>query len=309
MWLESKFLSPTSRSPPAQGAGRAPPRPFPHTPRACLEPLEGRRLLSANLHTGADAGVPTGSALGGSDEINATASPRLNAISDPRGDFLPTYTGAALPGLDVVAHQVTLAGDRVIFFGRMAGPIAPTQDVGGLFLIGMDRGLGTPRFTRGTPLIGPNVRWDGVVRINADGTGNFANQIIGTPPLGVVTILDPADIRIDGNHFTANLPLSLFTPGATLPPEQWTYNLWPRNAVVIGQNQHVSDLAPDDGNSPVQVLSTKGSPDYGLSGADTAPREAFATPGGAVVTAGGAFAGAASVADDVLGTGDDPLLA
>src|SRR4051812_49466974 len=209
----------------------------------CLEPLECRRMLSAGLQTEAAGDAVT------------TPGVRATTFSDPRDDFLPTYTGTALPGLDVVAHQVTVVGDRVVFFGRMAGPITPTQAVGGLFLIGIDRGLGTPRFTRGTPVIGPNVKWDGVVRVNADGTGNFANQIIGTPPLGVVTILDPADIRIDGNHFTANLPLSLFTPGATLPPEQWTYNLWPRNAVVIGQNQHVSDLAPDDGNAPVQVLS------------------------------------------------------
>src|SRR3954447_22390535 len=294
MSLELKSLSPTSRPPTARSAGRAVPRPFGHTSRACLEPLEGRRLLSANLHASPDAGAPTGSVFGGLDGINVTASPRSDTISDRRGDFLPSYTGAALPGLDVVAHQVTLAGDRVIFYGKMAGPIAPTQDVGGLFLIGMDRRLGTPRFTRGTPVIGPNVKWDGVVRINADGTGNFANQIIGTPPLGVVTILDPADIRIDGNHFTANLPLSLFTPGATRPPEQWTYNLWPRNAVVIGQNQHVTDLAPDDGNAPVQVLSKRGNSGHGTT---DAPQAATPFAGGVGIEDAGA---AEDDAGDVL---------
>src|SRR3954447_4328802 len=281
MSLELKSLSPTSRPPTARSAGRAVPRPFGHTSRACLEPLEGRRLLSANLHTGPDADAPPAFVLGGSDGINVSASPRSNTISDPRGDFLPSYTGAALPGLDVVAHQVTLAGDRVLFYGKMAGPIAPTQDVRGLFLIGLDRGLGTPRFTRGTPVIGPNVKWDSVVRINADGTGNYANQIIGTPPLGVVTILDPADIRIDGNHFTASLPLGLFMPGATRPPEQWTYNLWPRNAVVIGQNQHVTDLAPDDGNAPVQVLSKRG-----RSGGAGGPGPADVGPPGDAAVAG-----------------------
>jgi hypothetical protein len=190
-----------------------------------------------------------------------------------------------------------VAGDRVIFYGKMAGPIAPTQDVGGLFLIGLDRGLGTPRFTRGTPVIGPNVMWDGVVRVNADGTGNFANQIIGTPPLGVVTILDPADIEVRGNHFTATLPLSLLTPGATRPPEQWTYNLWPRNAVVIGQNQHVTDLAPDDGNAPVQVLSTPAN--SGRGGAD-ARVPVVGTPGGGVATPFATAGGIrdASAADD-----------
>ena len=254
-------------------------------PRPCLEPLECRRLLSAGLQTGP------------AEEAHVTPSVRATTFSDPRGDLLTTYTGAALPGLDVLAHQVTVVGDRVVFFGRMAGPIAPTQDVGGLFLIGLDRGLGTPRFTRGTPVIGPNVKWDSVVRINADGTGNYANQIIGTPPLGVVTILDPADIRIDGNHFTADLPLSLLTPGATLPPEQWTYNLWPRNAVVIGQNQHVTDLAPDDGNAPVQVLSRGGPSGDGRAEARIpvagAPGETSATP---FAIAGGV--GDASAADD-----------
>jgi hypothetical protein len=261
-------------------------------PRPCVEPLEQRRLLSADLQTGL------------ADGVVATPAVRATTFSDPRGDFLPTYTGEALPGLDVLAHQVTVAGDRVVFYGKMAGPIAPTQDVGGLFLIGLDRGLGTPRFTRGTPVIGPNVKWDGVVRVNADGTGNFANQIIGTPPLGVVTILDPADIRINGNHFTASLPLSLFTPGATRPPEQWTYNLWPRNAVVIGQNQHVTDLAPDDGNAPVQVLSTPANP--GRGGADDRV-PVVGTPGAGSATpfaSAGGTRGASAADDDA-----DDLLA
>ena len=66
-------------------------------------------------------------------------------ILDPAGDFLPTYTGPQDPGLDVLAHQVTLSGNRIILYGQMAGPIAPTQTVGGLYLFGIDRGTGTPR--------------------------------------------------------------------------------------------------------------------------------------------------------------------
>lgn len=170
-------------------------------------------------------------------------------ITDPVGDFLGTYTGPHDPGLDVLEHQVTLEGDRLIFYGRMAGAIAPTQAVGGLYLIGMDRGRGTPRFQGGTPPIGPNVTWDLIVRINPNGTGLVNNQIAG-----VITQLPPADIVIDGDEFTAVVPLSLLLPAATRPPCEWTYNLWPRNGVVIGQNQHVSDLAPDDGNSPVQTV-------------------------------------------------------
>jgi len=176
-------------------------------------------------------------------------SVRAEEIADPIGDFLPTYTGAQDPGLDVVAHEVTLLDDRLIFFGQMAGPIAPTQTVGGVYLIGIDRGRGTPRFVSGTPIIGPNVLWDLIVRINPDGTGLVNNQVAG-----VVTPLNPADITINGSEFTASVPLSLLLPASTRPPCEWTYNLWPRNGIVVGRNVNVSDLAPDDGNSPVHTV-------------------------------------------------------
>jgi hypothetical protein len=178
---------------------------------------------------------------------------RADPIPDAVGDFLPTYTGPLDPGLDVVEHQVTLLGDRVIFYGRMDGPIAPTAAIGGLYLFGVDRGQGTPRFLGRTPAIGPNVLWDSIVRINPDGTGLFNNVVAG-----VITPLDPADIIIDGNDFTASVPLRLMLPASTRPTCEWTYNLWPRNGVSIGQTVQVSDLAPDDGNSPVQTIPEAG---------------------------------------------------
>jgi hypothetical protein len=138
----------------------------------------------------------------------------------------------------------------VVFYGKMAGPIAPTQDVGGLYIIGVNRGQGTPRFAGRTPVIGLNVLWDSVGRVNPDGTGLFNNVIAG-----VTTPLGPGDITIDGNEFTARVPLSLMLPAATRPPQEWTYNLWPRNSAVIGNNAAVPDLAPDDGNSPVQTIA------------------------------------------------------
>ena len=106
-------------------------------------------------------------------------APSRRPISDPVGDFLPTYTGPQDPGLDVVAHEVVLLEDqgRVVFSGQMAGPIAATQAIGGLYLIGVDRGQGTPRFLgRHAARIGPNVLWDSVVRVNPNGTGLFNNH-------------------------------------------------------------------------------------------------------------------------------------
>ncbi|MBA4064907.1 MAG: hypothetical protein C0501_14570 [Isosphaera sp.] len=194
--------------------------------------------------------APAGALLAAALLLAGPPSPaRAVLILDPVGDFLPTYTGPQLPGLDVVAHEVTLVGDRLVIFGRMAGAIADTQAVGGLYLIGLDRGLGTPRFTlspAAPPVVGPNVLFDSVVRINPDGTGLFNNIVAG-----VSTPLSPADITIVGNEFTVQVPLSVLLPMATRPPEAWTYNIWPRNGV--GLNVQISDLAPDDGNSPVQA--------------------------------------------------------
>ena len=283
MLLHPVSLSPTLCPRTAERERRAAPLPSLQTSRACLEPLETRRLMSADLQTDLAICAPI---FGGPDDFEVTASARSNTISDARRDFLPTYTGPHDPGLDVVAHQVTLVGDRVIFFGQMAGPIAPTQDIGGLYVIGVNRGLGTPRFLAGTPPIGPNVLWDLIVRINPNGTGLVNNQIAG-----VVTPLNPADIRIRGTQFVASVPLGVLMPAATRPPDQWTYNLWPRNGLVPGQNVNVSDLAPDDGNSPVQVLSRNGSTGFGQFGpANVAP------PGGA------------GAVDDVLDAGDSSVL-
>ena len=104
------------------------------------------------------------------------------------------------------------------------------------------------------------------MRINPDGTGLVNNQVAGA-----VTPLDQADIRIDGNSFAASVPLRVLTPASTRPPEDWTYNLWPRNGLVPGRNENVTDLAPDDGNSPVQVLARNGSIGYGKAGPQEAP--------------------------------------
>jgi hypothetical protein len=153
----------------------------------------------------------------------------------------------------VLAHEVVLLEEqgRMVFYGKMAGSIAETQQVGGVYLIGVDRGQGTPRFLGSPnfpPAIGPNVVWDSLVILRPDGTGSFRDAV-----LGVVTPLNPAGITINGDEFTVSVPLSQMLPNSFLPPEEWTYNLWPRNG--IGSNVQVSDLAPDDGNSPVQVIA------------------------------------------------------
>ena len=119
----------------------------------------------------------------------------------------------------------------------MAGSVEETIAVHALYLYGVDRGRGTARFLgpAAPPIIGPNVLWDSIVRVNPDGTGLFNNAI-----MGVITPLGPEHITISGNTFTVSVPLDIMLPGATRPPEEWTYNLWPRDG--IGANIQVSDL-------------------------------------------------------------------
>jgi hypothetical protein len=170
------------------------------------------------------------------------------ATIDASGDFLPTYTGPHDPGLDVLGHEVRVSGDRLIISGRMAGPIAPTQALGAIYVTGLNLGSGTARFLNAPaapPTIGPNVLFDSTVVINPIGTATFRNLVAGTP----AEPLNPADITISGNEFVANLPLDTFLTAATRPPGEWTYNLWPRNG--LGMNVQVADLSPDDGNSAV----------------------------------------------------------
>ena len=92
---------------------RTPPK-SPPPGRLRVEPLEDRSVPSAYLET------------------------------DAAGDFLPTYTGPHDPGLDVVSYEAVLVGDHLVLAGEMAGPVAPTLEVGGLYIIGLDRGRGTP---------------------------------------------------------------------------------------------------------------------------------------------------------------------
>jgi hypothetical protein len=67
-------------------------------------------------------------------------------LADPVGDFLPTCAGPHDPGLDVVAHEMVFLRDqgRLACSGRTAGPAAPAQAKGGLYLFGVDRGRGCP---------------------------------------------------------------------------------------------------------------------------------------------------------------------
>ena len=160
-------------------------------------------------------------------------------ITDPAGDFLPSYTGPKDPGLDVISAGVTLDAGQFVLTATMAGPIASlaTTVPGALFVWGVDRGAGTQRFLAGSPSIGAGVSFDSVLALQLTGAAAFNDLIAGTS-----TPLAAGSVQISGATITAELPASL-APSKGLDSGSYGFNLWPRSGA--GQNVQIADFAPD----------------------------------------------------------------
>ncbi|MEQ1661964.1 MAG: PEP-CTERM sorting domain-containing protein [Thiobacillus sp.] len=181
------------------------------------------------------------------------------AVVDAYNDFLPSYTaGPANGDLDVIAAAAFYDGaDKTFSFSTiLADTVGLTS--GALYVWGIDRGLGTERFLAGSPSIGAGVFFDSVLVVRPDGTGTY-NDFIN----GKMTALDPSDIKIAGLAVTVDsLPVELFAPGTAgfkSDPSQYTWNLWPR--VGLGQNNQISDFAPDGSNLGFQATAAVPEPE------------------------------------------------
>ncbi len=181
------------------------------------------------------AWAAVGSVLAVSSLALAAASAHAaDAVSDPLGDFLPTFAGsaAASPDLDVVGATVTYnAGLNLFTFSStQAGAVGTTAS--GLYVWGVNRGAGTAAFA-------PNgitgVLFDAVVLLRPDGTGSVGGMAL---PDGAVTV--------SGNVIRGEVSGSLLaSTGFTLP--NYTFNLWPRDTAFAGYAA-ISDFAPDNAN-------------------------------------------------------------
>ena len=171
-------------------------------------------------------------------------------ITDAPDDLLPTFAGPAGPDLDVLSVDVTLdvAAQTLNFFAQEAGAIGTTP--GSLFVFGLNRGQGTEFFQQNTPQIGPGVLFDAVLVLNPDTSALFIDLTPGAPaPVALPT----GTVDVAGNTLSATLPLSLF-PSTGFAPQDYTYNFWPRVGLTPTDNTQVSDLAPDTGNAPLDVV-------------------------------------------------------
>jgi hypothetical protein len=166
-------------------------------------------------------------------------------ITDPAGDFLPTYTGPQNGDLDVLQAEVFFDGSSFLFTSTSNAPIGTTP--GGVFVWGIDRGAGLPLL----PAIAPGVTFDSVVII-VPGGGSFA-QALDTMD---VTPIPDADISISGAFVSARVPVSAL-PSLGAAPAAYTANLWPRSELLL-IDPVVSDFAPDNSNAAVTVVPEPG---------------------------------------------------
>lgn len=176
--------------------------------------------------------------LGAATLTALATTPAMAGVTDPVGDFLPSYAGPRNPDMDVVAADVTFDGSTFAFSGTMDGAIGTTP--GALYVFGIDRGKGMQRFTTGTPSIGAGVSFDSVLILRPNGTGAFDDFIDNA-----TTALASSVVTASGDTISASVPAALL-PSEGLLPADYTFNLWPRYG--LGQNVQVSDFAPDASN-------------------------------------------------------------
>lgn len=164
-------------------------------------------------------------------------------ITDPTGDFLPTYTGARNGAFDVVSASGTFNGKTFHLSATLAGPVsgAPTGSTP-LYVWGINTGTGPGNFAN---VGNPDVRFNAVFTLNAAGGTNNA-AVIGS---------------INGNVISIDVPVTLPNLASTgFAPENYLWNLWPRDVSApsapapIGNAAAISDFAPDNAVAPFALV-------------------------------------------------------
>lgn len=160
-------------------------------------------------------------------------------VIDPKNDFISTYAGAKNGDVDVLSTNVVFNGSTFFLTATMDGAIGTTS--GALYVWGFNRGTGTARFAS----IGiTNVLFDSVITLRPDTTASITR--IG----GTTTNLPVGTVTITGNTLSAAIA-GTELPSTGLPQASFTWNLWPR--VGTGNNNQISDFAPDNSNAPLTV--------------------------------------------------------
>ena len=167
------------------------------------------------------------------DDRDIAAPARPTLVADPAGDFVAGYAGPRAGDVDVRSFETVYDGTNFVLTATMDGALGATP--GALYVFGFNRGTGTARFGA----LATGVLFDVAVVARADGTGNVGTDAL---PAGSVVV--------SGSTLRVTVPAALLPPQG-FSPAQYTVNLWPR--VGAGNNNQISDFAPDNSNAPVRT--------------------------------------------------------
>src|SRR4051812_12271562 len=127
---------------------------------------------------------------------------QATTITDPLGDFLPTFTGPHNGDLDVLTASAAINMASVTLSATLDGSIGTTP--GAVYVFGINRGAGQPLLTFGTPSVGAGVNFDAVAVLNPAG-GSVLNLILptaaGPTPL--------TNVSFSGSSLSVVIPFSL----------------------------------------------------------------------------------------------------
>lgn len=181
--------------------------------------------------------------------IAAAPAHATATVSDPTGDFLPSFAGPVSPDLDVTSFSVSLDSSSTNFnIGAVfAGDINPA--LAGFYVIGIDTGTGAikPFASIGEP----NVIFNQVIIVQKNGTATVGSTSLTT--------------LLSGNQFIVSVPVALL-PSTGFTPANFGFNIWPRAGTTVTNNSQISDFAPNNALMSVNgILSAVPEPASWLS--------------------------------------------
>lgn len=171
--------------------------------------------------------------------MGAALQAHATTITDPVGDFIPSFTGARTADRDVVSASASYANGVFDFGGNFNGAVGSTA--GTVYVFGINRGAGTARFGA----LASGVLFDSVVIVTPNVSTVVRDFVAGT-----VTPLAVGATTISGNSLDVMVADSLL-PSTGFSVGQYTVNLWPRSGLT--DNSQIADFAPDNSNFGVTV--------------------------------------------------------
>jgi len=205
-------------------------RPDPDPPRKCQQSIGSERIDSTgpgrlDTHYAVNMKHLLRSSFVALAVIGLTAN--ASAATDPRGDFLHSFTGNHGAAFDILAADVTFdpAHDTFLLQATTAGPIAGVN--GAAYVFGFNTGgaANTPFAAIGEP----GVAFNATAVLRSNGTGTVGATSVTT--------------RIVGDEIFATLPASLL-PSNGFADQDYRWALWSIDSNVTGLPRN-ADFAPD----------------------------------------------------------------